>query len=708
MPWWAAEPSGSTAQAACEEGQLLRNMQVRTQLLAMLLLPLLAVVVLATARVGGAVAQGRNAGQARALAVFALQTNSLVTQLQQERGESSDYLGSGRRRGQDALAGRRAAVDRALAEFRQASGRLPLTGAHPLLRQRLSGALAGLDGLAEQRRAIDQRPISAGEALRFYSAAIDRLLDLNDQIAVGSNNERLLGQVLAFVALSRAKEAVAQEGAFMTGVFWARRFGEGQYAEFAGLIATQQAWFAQFQANATPQQWASLADTVADPKVALAEGLRRDTLAAGSSASPQVDPVAWWGAMTVKVDLLGRAEQRVAADLRATSESIRDSAERQARLYAAVLAVVVVLTVALSLLIGRRMARHLRALRNAALQVADDRLPTVVERLQGAARVEEVDTEAPPLPVSSRDEIGEVAGAFDKVHRVAVRVAVEQAALRRSIAEMFVNLGRRNQGLVDRQLELIEELERTRTDPEELADLFRLDYLATRMRRNAENLIVLAGADPIRQWNEPVPLVTIARAAVAEVEIEDYRRVRLLLPEDLLVHGHAANDLAHLLAELIENAISFSPPQTRVQISGEPAHSGHVLLVEDAGLGMGAEELAEANQRIAEPPQVDFALSQRLGLYVVGRLAQQHGIKVELRRSWYGGVTAMVLVPQVLLLQQPEGSLPGRVQPARSHPELPARLQIRTGQDDDPGAPADGQDGAAPARFSKGEHGAAS
>jgi signal transduction histidine kinase len=756
--------SGGCVPARCEEGQLLRNMQVRTQLMAMLLLPLLTVMVLSTVRVGTAVTERRNAEQARALAGFAVQTNLLVTQLQQERGQSSDYLGSGRRRGQGALVAQRAAVDRVLTEFREASGELPLPDTRSRLRQRLASALAGLDGLEEQRRAIDQRPIAVDQALRFYTAAIDRLLDLNDQIAVGSNNERLLGQVLAFVALSRAKEAVAEEGAFMTQVFWARRFGEGQYAKFAGLIATQQTWFAQFQANATPEQWASLAATVADPKVAFAEGLRRDTLAGGSTASPEVDPVAWWGAMTVKVDLLGRAEQRVAADLRATSQSLRAAADRQAWLYATVLAVVFGLTVALSLLIGRRMARQLRALRDAALQVADDQLPTAVERLQRATRVEDLDTETPPLPVTSRDEIGEVAGAFDKVHRVALRVAVEQAALRRSIAEMFINLGRRNQVLVDRQLELIEDLERTRTDPDELADLFRLDYMATRMRRNAENLIVLAGADPIRQWNEPVPLVTIARAAVAEVEIEDYSRVQLILTDDLLVLGHAANDLAHLLAELIENAISFSPPQTRVQISGEHAHSGYVIVIEDAGLGMSDEELAEANQRMADPPQIDFALSQRLGQYVVGRLAQQHGIKVELRRSWYGGVTALVLVPQALLLQQVDGSPPARVDAAWSHPKLTGRggrLSGHTASDqpsavpatppspvagdstrpdiessarraiaagatrppagvrrllkrfqanlgDDPRATADEQDDAAPARFSKGEDGAAS
>jgi K+-sensing histidine kinase KdpD len=258
---------------------------------------------------------------------------------------------------------------------------------------------------------------------------------------------------------------------------------------------------------------------------------------------------------------------------------------------------------------------------------------------------------------------------------------------------------------VDRQLELIEDLERTHSDPDELADLFRLDYLATRMRRNAENLIVLAGADPTRQWNEPVPLVTVARAAIAEVEIEDYSRIRLMLGEDLLVLGHAANDLAHLLAELIENAIAFSPPQTRVQIGGEHAHSGYVILIEDAGLGMSDQQLAQANQRMADPPRFDFALSQRLGHYVVGRLAQQHGIQVELRHSWYGGVIALVLLPRALLLQQAGDAQPGTMEPAWLPPKLAGRGG-RLGSQVAGHQPPAVQDAAA--RSSRGEHGAAS
>jgi hypothetical protein len=213
---------------------------------------------------------------------------------------------------------------------------------------------------------------------------------------------------------------------------------------------------------------------------------------------------------------------------------------------------------------------------------------------------------------------------------------------------MFTNLARRSQTLIDRQLELIDDLERNETDPDTLEHLFRLDHLATRMRRNAEDLIVLSGADTGRHWVQPMLLVDVVRAAAAEVE--EYQRVELLPLADLEVAGHAAVDVIHLLAELVENATAFSPPNTKVQVAGQAVPHGYVIEIEDRGLGMSDEELIQANERLANPPEIDFALSRVLGLYVVGRLGQRHGIKVQLRHSWYGGVTALTLLPHALLV----------------------------------------------------------
>jgi PAS domain S-box-containing protein len=228
-----------------------------------------------------------------------------------------------------------------------------------------------------------------------------------------------------------------------------------------------------------------------------------------------------------------------------------------------------------------------------------------------------------------------------------IRDVTEQAALRKSIGDLLHNLARRSQGLVDRQLELIDELERNEVDPDRLDELFRMDHLATRMRRNVENLIVLSGVDQRRRWSASVPLRDVVEAAVAEVE--DYSRVQVAGIHDLTLAGQAASDVAHLLAELVENATSFSSPTTRVEVSGGPAGNGYVLEIEDHGIGMSDAELAEANRRLAEPLAADVAASRMMGFHVVGRLAARHGIRVQLRHCWFGGVTALVLLPAVLL-----------------------------------------------------------
>jgi PAS domain S-box-containing protein len=228
-----------------------------------------------------------------------------------------------------------------------------------------------------------------------------------------------------------------------------------------------------------------------------------------------------------------------------------------------------------------------------------------------------------------------------------IRDVTEQAALRQSIGDLLHNLARRSQGLVDRQLELIDELERNEVDPDRLDELFRMDHLATRMRRNVENLIVLSGVDQRRRWSASVPLRDVVEAAVAEVE--DYSRVQVAGIHDLTLAGQAASDVAHLLAELVENATSFSSPTTSVEVSGGPAGNGYVLEIEDHGIGMSDAELAETNRRLAEPLAADVAASRMMGFHVVGRLAARHGIRVQLRHCWFGGVTALVLLPAVLL-----------------------------------------------------------
>src|SRR5689334_4636759 len=289
------------------------------------------------------------------------------------------------------------------------------------------------------------------------------------------------------------------------------------------------------------------------------------------------------------------------------------------------------------------MIGSLRRLQDTATRVAQDRLPELVKQLS-ESDPQDVDTSVESVGVHSRDEIGQVAAAFDDVHREAVRLAAEQALLRGNVNAMFTNLSRRSQGLIQRQLSLISELESREADPDQLSSLFKLDHLATRMRRNGENLLVLAGEEPGRRWTRPVPLVDVLRAAASEVE--QYERIELASVPSTEVAGRVVNDLVHLLAELLENATSFSSPQTKVKVTGHALPDGRVLIeIHDTGIGLSPEDLSEINERLANPPTVDVSVSRRMGLFVVGRLSLRHGIRIQLRPSDSGGTTALVMLP---------------------------------------------------------------
>jgi len=261
-----------------------------------------------------------------------------------------------------------------------------------------------------------------------------------------------------------------------------------------------------------------------------------------------------------------------------------------------------------------------------------------------------VAAESPPLTFGN-DEIGQVGQAINAVQETAIRAAVDQAELRHGVRDLFLGLARRNQALVHRQLKVLDEIERRETDAHELAELFKVDHLATRMRRNAENLIVLSGAVPGRRWRIPVPFVDVVRGAVAEVE--DYTRVSVLPIDTASLSGRAVSDVIHLLAELIENAASFSPPYTMVNVGAQKVANGFVVEIEDRGLGMSEQELVAANELVSNPPEFNLSSTARLGLYVVGRLAVRHSIDVRLRRSPYGGTMAIVLIPSALVVADP-------------------------------------------------------
>jgi len=462
---------------------------------------------------------------------------------------------------------------------------------------------------------------------------------------------------------SRAGEALAQEDALLAGARLNGRLDGERLRLFTGAVELRRALTDSAVADLKGQErtaWDELARGEAYAALAATED---KVLAAGSGTrAVQAAPARTWNAAHIRV----RDGMRSIEDEAGRGVAHRADPLTRGLLTPAGAAVLfglaaVAASLVISVRIGRGLVVELVRLRNDALEIARRKLPEAMRRLRAGEEID-IDTEAPPGP-PAQDETGQVAEALGTVHRAALHAAVERAELAGGISGVFVNLARRSQVLVHRQLSLLDSMERRSDDPGELSDLFRLDHLTTRMRRHAESLIILSGAAPGRAWRMPVSLTNVVRAAVSEVE--DYARVEVRQLPEAAVVGAAVADLTHLLAELIENAAQFSPPHTRVRVTGEPVGNGYAIEVEDRGLGMGKESLAEANRRIAQSEALDLFDSDRLGLFVVSRLAARHDIKVHLKTSPYGGTTAVVLLPTSLLDDSAEARSAGGIRPSR-------------------------------------------
>ncbi|MFC9243725.1 nitrate- and nitrite sensing domain-containing protein [Streptomyces sp. NPDC057136] len=479
-----------------------------------------------------------------------------------------------------------------------------------------------------------------------YTEAITAAFGVSGALT-GIQDAELGSDARVLLELSRAGEMLSREDALLaTGALTGTLDGPA-LRRFTGAVESRRSLADSAGADlpaAAGRTWRSLTDEAAYRRIQAAE---EKVLAAtpGRKAAQAVTAADW-----------GRDTATVRGELRAIETgAARQAADRADPLAGGLLSpagaavlfgfVAVAASLVISVRIGRALVVELVSLRNSALEIARHKLPHAMQRLREGEELD-IEAEAPPGR-SSHDEIGQVGEALDTVHRAALSAAVERAELASGISGVFVNLARRSQVLVHRQLNLLDGMERRAEDPNELGDLFRLDHLTTRMRRHAESLIILSGSAPGRAWRTPVPLTNVVRAAVSE--IEDYARVEVRQLPDAAVKGEAVADLTHLLAELIENAAQFSPPHTKVRISGEPVGNGYALEIEDRGLGMGGELLAQANRRIEQSETLDLFDSDRLGLFVVSRLSARHRIKVKLRTSPYGGTTAVVLVPTALL-----------------------------------------------------------
>jgi signal transduction histidine kinase len=338
---------------------------------------------------------------------------------------------------------------------------------------------------------------------------------------------------------------------------------------------------------------------------------------------------------------------------------------------------------------ARRLSREISSVEVTARRFAEQEFPELVERLR---RGDQIDSggELPVAAAVKTTEVARVAAAVASIERTAMTAAATETSLRTGISQVFVSLARRNLSLLQRQLRLLDDLEEKAAHPAALADLFPLDHLTTRMRRHAEGLIILSGSVPGRGWTSPVPVIDVIRGAVAEVE--DYKRVTVLTDSEDMVAGSVVADMIHLLAELVENAALFSPSGTRVEVRAERVGNGFAFEIEDRGLGIKPDELDEINKRLGSPADFDLANADQLGLFVVGKLAARHGVRVYLRPSPYGGTTAIVLMPNTMITsaaETPEPQQPSRADtPAVRGRGLQLALTGRTGR---PGRPGKGQ-----------------
>lgn len=576
------------------------------------------------------------------------QITAAVHQLQQERDRSAGELGELRKGGDRQAAANnlkplQAATDKAIVDLSRAAE--PLADADASWRVAFSEALETYDQVVDIRAAIPPAVLSSETILSNYHRAVGALLDLLAEPTPGQNQPALNDAVLRYVQLARVKELSSRVRAQLYAAARAGAYGTDDRVVLADLRGQQLTALGAFRVAATTEQIRRYDETSVSPRFLVATGLEERSLSSGA-ASPQVLPSEqWWSASQQRQELLRQLEAGVLDDAVHQAEEASDDQLRTTLLVVGGVVTVLLAALLISLLIGRSVARSMRLLRSQALRIAQVELPDALDRLKtvtgGVPRID-----VAPAVVRSLDEIGELAEAFVAVHRSAVTVAVEQALMRRNVNAMFVNLARRSQVLVERQLELLDDLEREESDPDQLENLFKLDHLAARMRRNDESLLVLAGTDSTRRWNRPVGLGAVLLAAAAE--IEQYQRVRIESVADVHVVGHAVGELVHLLAELLENATAFSRPDTVVVVTARVEAGAPLIEIVDRGLGMSPAALVQANEVLASPPAADVAAVERMGLFVVSHLAARLGVRVRLDGG-EDGLVARLGLPEMLL-----------------------------------------------------------
>jgi signal transduction histidine kinase len=594
-----------------------------------------------------------------------------VSSLQQERRVAMVYVANARdSQARISFDKQEKTTDTSIAKLRT---KLSATGIRGDLdgraRQRLDTFLSTVEGLSALRKRIDDGHLSRADTYTAYNALVDPAFDLSEELSpmsdVGLDSQRR-----AVVGVLRAREQLSRQDALLAAAISAGHMSAGELTSFTFAVGTERAYY---DSDLKTLDSDDRAPYDAYWQSAAGKALRsaqNSVIAAGSTDAPIVAAhLDWQTVAATSLDDLNRLDGAAAARFTKSSEPLSTGLLVEIALIGGLGLIAVIASLIVSVRIGRSLIRDLTGLRREAQEVSGTRLPRVMRRLAAGEQVD-IETEVPRLQYAD-DEVGQVGKALNTLQRAAVEAAVRQADMRKGVSDVFVNLARRSQVLLHRQLTLLDAMERRTENAEELGDLFRLDHMTTRMRRHAEGLVILSGAAPSRQWRKPVQLMDVVRAAVAEVE--DYERIEVRRLPRLAVTGAAVADLTHLLAELIENAAVFSPPHTQVRLHGEAVANGFVLEIDDRGLGLTPDALLEANLRLAETPEFELSDTDRLGLFVVSRLAQRHGVRVSLRQSPYGGTTAVVLIPATLLTEGGEDTGATRLTEAGRRDRRPAR-----------------------------------
>ncbi len=637
----------------------LGNWRVRWRLAALIAVPLLTAAVLGAVTISGDVSNWQTAGRVQHLA----QLNSAVVKYTQAVEDERDYsvASTANRAAYSArLTTARRVTDGAAAQVAALADGITVAGGYQLVAvQALNAVQVGTETLPFVREAMADPLFPSAAIMQVYTVNIIQPANTFASI-VGNeaSSTDLRRDVIALGALLQVEDAESVQRAILLRAvsFPQPSLSPDDDASLQQAQRQEAVDLANFNASVDFAEQQNYSDTVSGTPVdsaAHAESLALALLPGASSAHPLTPANARLLAaanvnddMSVTISKVRQVADELTGNISTLANASRTNASTDLLVTSLVTLLLLLLVALVSTIVARSLIRPLRKLRADALDVAGNRLPEMVRRLSQSEGADE-GVEIEPIGVTSTDEIGEVARAFDQVHREAVRLAADEAMLRGNLNAMFINLSRRSQSLIERQLSLIDSLEQSEQDSGRLSSLFRLDHLATRMRRNSENLLVLAGHEVTRRWTQPVALVDVLRAAISE--IEQYERVVLNVQPGIVVVGQAVNDVVHLVAEIVENATTFSPEDAQVYISGQPLSSGGVLLdVTDNGVGISDQEMSHANWRLDNPPVVDVAVSRRMGLFVVGRLAARHGVRVRLRHAQVGGLTALIWLPDTV------------------------------------------------------------